>query len=152
MLKYIIDGNNLIGKIKSLQKLQSSDKQSAREKLAYLIDNYFNKKKFKVSLHFDGYPNLPINITNAKVIYSLKKTADEKIKDEISSQKNPKNIIVITSDSNLKEFARVCSSKVISSEDFASSITGRGEQNEEEDRINSINDVEEFKRIFNGKK
>lgn len=151
MLKYIIDGNNLIGKIKSLQKLQSSDKQAAREKLAYLIDNYFNKKKFIVSLHFDGYPNLPINITHAKIIYSLKRTADEKIKEEISSQKNPKNIVLITSDTNLKEFARVCSSTVISAEDFASSITVGGEQNEEEKRINSINDIEEFKRIFGRK-
>ncbi len=151
MLKYIIDGNNLIGKIKSLQKLQSSDKQDAREKLAYLIDNYFNKKKFTVSLHFDGYPNLPINITHARIIYSLKKSADEKIKEEISSQKNPKNIVLITSDSNLKEFARVCSCKVISAEDFASSITDRGEENEEEKRIKSINDIEEFKRIFGRK-
>ncbi|HSD64241.1 MAG TPA: NYN domain-containing protein [Ignavibacteriaceae bacterium] len=152
MLKYIIDGNNLIGKIKLLQKLQSSDKQAAREKLGFLIDNYFSKKKFRVSLHFDGYPNLPINMSSAKIIYSMKKTADEKIKDEISSQKNPKNTVVVTSDNNLKEFARVCSCTVISAEKFASFIMEKGEQNEEEERINSINDIEEFKRIFNGKK
>lgn len=152
MIKYIIDGNNLIGKIKFLQKLQKSDKQEAREKLAYLIDNYFIKKNFKVSLHFDGHPNLPINTSIAKIIYSFDTEADEKIKDEISSQKNSRNVVVVTSDKNLKEFAKVCSCSVIPSEEFASSITRQAHQNEEEERIKAINDVEEFKKIFGGKK
>ncbi len=152
MQKYIIDGNNLIGKIKSLHNLQKDDKQLVREKLSFLIDNYFHNKKFKVSLHFDGHPNLPIKMSTIKIIYSQNRTADEKIKEEISSYKNPKNIIVITSDNNLKEFARVCSCSVISSEEFSAEITKGNEKDEEEERIESINDIEEFKRIFKVKK
>lgn len=148
MRKFIFDGNNLIGKISSLQKLKKADKQSAREKLAFLIDNYFHKKKFRVSLHFDGYPNLPIKLSAVKLIYSKNKTADEKIKEEISSEKNPKNITVVTSDNNLKEFARVCSCTIINSEEFSVELTRANKKDEEEERIKSINDVEEFKRIF----
>jgi predicted RNA-binding protein with PIN domain len=152
MLKYIIDGNNLIGKIKDLQKLQYNDKQAAREKLAFLIDNFFLNKKIKASLHFDGFQNTPIRITSAKIIYSENKTADDRIKAEIIASQNPRNITVITSDNNLRQFAQVCSASVISSEVFAAEIKKRNESDEEENRIQSINSIEEFKRIFNVKK
>ncbi len=152
MRKYIIDGNNLIGKIKGLQKIQNNDKQAAREKLAFLIDNFFQNKKVKASLHFDGFQNIPIRITSAKIIYSENKTADDRIKAEIMASQNPRNITVITSDNNLRQFAQVCSSAVISSEEFAAEINKRNETDEEEKRIRAINSVEEFKRIFNVKK
>ncbi len=45
MLHYIIDGNNLIGKIKRFSSLQKKDKQTAREKLAFYVDRYFIFKK-----------------------------------------------------------------------------------------------------------
>ena len=49
MKQHIIDGNNLIGKIGSLSKLQKRDKQSAREQVAFLIQKYFRDKKVNVS-------------------------------------------------------------------------------------------------------
>jgi predicted RNA-binding protein with PIN domain len=45
MKHYIIDGNNLIGKIKSFNQLQKKNKQQCREKLAFLLSRYFSKKK-----------------------------------------------------------------------------------------------------------
>ena len=59
---YIIDGNNLIGKVKQLNSLQKKDRQTAREKIAFMLDRYFRKKKVKVSLHFDGFQNTPVKI------------------------------------------------------------------------------------------
>lgn len=152
MQRYIIDGNNLIGKVKGLQKIQNADKQGARETLALIVERYFSGKKIKVSLHFDGYQSTPIKISGAKIIYSDKGSADDKIKAEITASKNPRNITVITSDNNLKEFARVCSASVISSEEFAAAIKTGNEKDEEESRIQSMNNVEEFKRIFKVKK
>jgi predicted RNA-binding protein with PIN domain len=150
--KFIIDGNNLIGKIRELQRLQKKDKQAAREKLVLIIERYFSRKKVKISLHFDGFQNTPISISSAKIHYSDNKTADEKIKDEISASKNPRNLTLITSDNNLKEFARVCSVSVISSDEFSAEMKKDKDENEEEMRIKSMNNVEEFKKIFNVKK
>lgn len=152
MRRYIIDGNNLMGKIRNLHKIQKTYKQEVREKLALIVERYFSGKKIKVSLHFDGYENTPIKISGAKIIYSDNKSADEKIKAEITASKNPRNITIITSDNNLKEFARVCSASVISSEEFADEIKKRNEVDEEESRIKSMNNIEEFKRIFKVKK
>ena len=151
MLHYIIDGNNLIGKIKSFSSLQKKDKQSAREKLTFYLERYFSSKKTKVTLHFDGYENLPIKTQKIIIVYSENKTADQKIKRQIETSNSPKNIIVITSDNNIKEFAKVCSAKTISSEDFNSEIQKEKNENEESERIKEINNVEEFKRIFNVK-
>ena len=122
MLHYIIDGNNLIGKIKQIVSLQNKDKQAAREKLAFNIDKYFISKKAKVTLHFDGFENLPIKTQRIKIMYSEDKTADQKIKKQIEDSKSRKQIIVVSSDNNIKEFARVCSAKTISSEDFGFEI------------------------------
>ena len=55
MKKYIIDGNNLIGKIKSIFTLHQKDKSQSRKNLIKILDKYFSDKKVKVNLHFDGF-------------------------------------------------------------------------------------------------
>jgi uncharacterized protein len=93
---YIIDGNNLIGKINSLNQIQKRNKQQSREKLTFLLGRYFAKRKFSVSLHFDGFENDAIKSYAIKIIYSGGVSADEKIKNEIGKSKNPKNVILVT--------------------------------------------------------
>jgi len=148
MKQYIIDGNNLIGKLPSLKILQTKDKQGSREKLALIIDNYFNQKNTKVFLHFDGHPKEPIRINNASIIYSENLSADEKIKNQVGRSKNPRNIIVVTSDNNLTEYARVCSSTVIKCEEFVKDILHQKDNDEEKRRIEEMSNNEEFKKLF----
>lgn len=148
MLHHIIDGNNVIGKISSLKILQSKDKQLSREKLALMMERFFSKRNAKVSLHFDGYPGKEIKILNIKIIYSENITADEMIKKEIEKSKNPKNLVVITSDSNLKDFARKCSCKIISSEEFSKQINSPSPAEEESKRIQELGSSDEFKKLF----
>ncbi len=148
MLNYIIDGNNLIGKISSLISLQKKDKQASREKLVYILDRYFNQKKASVSLHLDGHQGSRINSSKMKIVYSENLTADEKIKKQISQSKSPRNIIVITSDSNLAQYAKVCSAKIISSEEFSAEISKSNSALDEEGIIKSINNIDEFKKLF----
>ncbi|HVO73051.1 MAG TPA: NYN domain-containing protein [Ignavibacteriaceae bacterium] len=151
MKEVIIDGNNLIGKIKALSILQKKDKIAAREKLAFILDRFYSNKAVKVCLHFDGYKNISIKIEKIRIIYSNEKTADEKIKAQIEEAKNRKNISVVTSDRNLQEFAKVCSCGIISSEDFAKTIRRKIDRDDEQIRIDEINNIEEFKKIFNTK-
>jgi len=148
LLNYIIDGNNLIGKIASLMNLQKKDKQASREKLVYILDRYFISKKANVSLHLDGHPAGRVSSSKMKIVYSENLTADEKIKKQISQSKSPRNIIVVTSDSNLAQFAKVCSATVVSSDEFAVEINKSGDKFDEESIIKSINNVDEFKKLF----
>jgi len=147
MTHYIIDGNNLIGKIPALMKIQKKDKQSSREKLALMLQRYFLNKKANVTLHLDGFAVTKINAGRIKIIYSENITADEKIKNQIEKSKSPRTITVITSDSNLTQFAKVCSCKVIPSEDFAKQLNNKS-QDDEQTIIDSMKNDDEFKKFF----
>lgn len=144
MNHYIIDGNNLIGK---MPDLRNKDNQFVREKAAFVLERYFSSRKSKVSLHFDGHANLPIKVSGIKIYYSENKTADEKIKLEIERTKNRKSITLVSSDNNLREFGRVCSCSLKSSEDFLNEIQSAGNQDEENRIIQSMN-KDEFKKLF----
>ena len=148
MRHYIIDGNNLIGKIASLQKLQKKNKQSSRDKLAFILESYFlGKPNNKISLHYDGFPGQSIKIQNIRIIYSGKKTADDEIKSQIENEKNRRNLIIVSSDRNLKDFARVCGCDWMSCEDFAKAIMNRSPDDEEKKRQDELNN-DEFKKLF----
>ncbi len=148
MKHYIIDGNNLIGKDKFLNQIQKKNKQQSRERLALLISKYFSHKKVTVNLHFDGFENERIMVSYVKIKYSEKFSADEKIKQEIEKSKNPRNIILITSDNNLAEFGRVCSCQLIKSEEFIGLLNSSNSKNDEQIRIDSLKDSDEFKKLF----
>jgi len=148
MKHYIIDGNNLIGKISSLKKLHKKNKQQSAERLAFIIGRYFSRKKTKVSLHFDGFESEKINAGGIKIFYSAKLTADEKIKSEIGRSRNRGNIVLVTSDNNLAEFGHVCSCKIIKSEDFSKLLFSDSAGDEEKSRIEEINNQHEFRKLF----
>ena len=142
--KYIIDGNNLIGKIPDLHGL---DKKVLRAKLAFILERYFYNKKVKVSLHFDGFANAQIRARGLKIIYSENRIADDKIRDEISYAKNPKLITLVSSDNALRDFAKKNSCTIISSEEFNREMNTPVNVNDEEKLIKGI-DNEEMKRLF----
>jgi uncharacterized protein len=152
MKHFIIDGNNLIGKIKKLSDLQNKDKQSAREQLVYVLNKIFSGKKLKVSLHFDGFESGRLNIVKGKIFYSEKKTADEKIKDQITNTKNRKELVVVSSDNEIRNYARVCGCSLFTSDEFYKDFSFKNESDDEEKRIREMNNVEEFKKLFNVKK
>ncbi|MBU0560563.1 MAG: NYN domain-containing protein [Bacteroidetes bacterium] len=144
---YIIDGNNLIGKIKDLWQLQSSDGQKSREKLVFLLDRYFNNIKATVSLHFDGFEKEFVGTTKIKVHYSGKKTADENIKREIDLRKNPKIVTIISSDRSVFDYAKKSSCTVIKAEDFQKKLKSSSSAESEQKIIESISN-EEIKKLF----
>jgi len=145
---YIIDGNNLLGKERLLIELQKKDKQQSREKLAFMLSRYFGKGKSSVSLHFDGFEREAIRVVNIRIIYSGNNSADNIIKTEIESSKNPKNIILVTSDSNLMEFGKVCSCKLVKSEEFVKYLKQANKDSEEQFKSGADVNVEEFKKLF----
>lgn len=147
MKTYYIDGNNLIGKIKSLWELQQKDKQSSREKLALILDTYFINRNHKVILFFDGHPNTAINTSRLKIIYSENKTADDIIKLQIERTRNPRNVIVVTSDQRLMDYAKVCHCEVIPSNVFAANLLRSGGGDEEEEKKKSISN-DDIKKLF----
>lgn len=142
MVIYLIDGNNVLGKIKSVHK-----KDVSREKLAYMIEKHFQGKNITVVLYYDGYIKEAIKVSGVDIVYSNKITADEKIKDRIEFEKNPRVITVVTSDFNLQEFAKVCRCDVVSSEEFSHLLYKTKNPADEDKKQNSISN-DEMRRLF----
>ncbi|MHC1739276.1 MAG: NYN domain-containing protein [Ignavibacteriaceae bacterium] len=155
MKEYLIDGNNLIGKVPNLQSLQKKDKESARESLVYLVERYFHSRKVKVTIYFDGYRNSGIKTNALNIKYSDSKTADEIIKKDIGLSKSPRNLVVVSSDNEITGFARVCACEVRLSEQFyatAEKENGKSNGNEvklENEKIDELSKSKsEFVKLF----
>ncbi len=145
--KYIIDGNNLIGKIPQIWSLQKKDKQASRVKLVSLLQLYFSKKNVNVSLHFDGFASDAIPSGKLKIKYSNNKIADVKIKEEIDLSRNSKLVAIISSDHNIQNYAKVNSCTIIKSEDFVKQLSKKKDTAAEEEINKSISN-DEMKRLF----
>jgi predicted RNA-binding protein with PIN domain len=149
MQNYLIDGNNVIGKSSKLFKLQSKDKQVARNLLVPLIDRYLANKKISAIIFFDGFPGEAIPFSKGKIVYSYNFTADEKIKSEITITNNRRNLTVVSSDNEIINFAKVCGCRVLTSEEFLKEANKRKNVDEEETKIEEMNkETEEFKKLF----
>lgn len=147
MLTYLIDGNNLIGKIKQFKELQKKDKQGVREKLALRLDTFFSAKNQKVILFLDGFKSEAINTNKIRIVYSDNKSADDEIKKQIELTKNRRTISLVTSDSNLAQFGKVCGCIVIDCDKFAKELFSQQTDLNEEELAKSINQ-QEIKNLF----
>jgi predicted RNA-binding protein with PIN domain len=144
----LIDGNNLIGKIKKLFNLQKKDGQAARSTLVLMLERNFEKNKQRVNLFFDGFENEAIPFSLGKIVYSDKKTADEEIKLVIENSNSRRNLVVVSSDIEIINFAKSCGCGVILSEEFAKKLSSKKNVDEEKTKIQEIDNVEEFKKLF----
>lgn len=147
MKHYIIDGNNLLHKMKELKSLQKENPQSSREILAHKLDRFFTNKKVKVTLHFDGFAQDAIRTSKLKILYSESKTADDEIRFQIDRTKNPKNLIIVSSDHKVLEYAKVNSSNVLKAEELIIEMKKQNVKNEESEIMKSIKN-EEMKKLF----
>lgn len=152
MKYYVIDGNNLIGKIPSLQSIHKKDPQGSREKLYNIITEYFRTKKCETIIFFDGYEKVPIRHSKVKIVYSDNKTADDHIRNYISNSRSRTQITLISSDGTLCEFAKKCSCQVILSEKFNDELRKQHEIDAEKEKINSLSGSNaEFIKLFSQK-
>ena len=149
MIHYIIDGNNLIGKIKTVKDLQNKNKQASRESLVSILTRYFAGKKVKLTLHFDGYPNGTIPFIKGRIVYSEKHNSDYMIKEEIDHSKNPKLLTIVSSDHGLINYARANSCAVMKSEALKNEIFKALEKNEEAEKVRQLeNEKDIFIKLF----
>jgi predicted RNA-binding protein with PIN domain len=119
-LQYIIDGYNVVNH-PSFNR--SNNIQQVREKLVGLIKEkrLCGSPRNKVTVVFDGYPggqNSTDFAPGINIIFSGDISADEKIKRLVENSDNPKNIIVVSDDNEIKSFVKSCGSRGEAAEDF----------------------------------
>ena len=154
---YILDGYNLIHAIPTLRKLLAHDAFQSREQLAYLVSRLTFRRKFRCTIVFDGVkpPEAPPRSAHSPVhfVYSSPQTADARIKSLIDQSKNRSLLVIISSDREILNYARVCSCTTHTSKYFGNLLFEEENQGEEKDSVAlSKGQVDEWLKIFGERK
>jgi hypothetical protein len=112
-----------------------------REALIFLLkrDKPAGSSRNRTTVVFDGHP--PVNTIEKEsagiaVVYSRQISADEKIKKIVDSAGNPKTVVVVSDDREVRFFARSAGARDMGVEDFLSLKKKRPEKSREGDSEN----------------
>ncbi len=119
-MAYLIDGNNLIG---HLPYLELSDPRS-KHRLVARLSIFQRAKRTKIVLVFDGFPDSELGgkkVDTKKfiILYPDRgQTGDMLIKEWIEKQTDLRHLYVVSSDREIKTFARMKGAKALTCEEF----------------------------------
>jgi len=123
MKKIIIDGYNLIHSIPRLKNQLSVDLESARDDLIDMLSRYKMKKKVDITVVFDGRAGSIENKDTKKGIIvhfsHAPEKADQVIKRLIDKYEQEKGVMVVSSDREIFDYAKMCGLKRVRSGNFA---------------------------------
>ncbi len=124
--RIVIDGYNLIHAMPELARLVDTDLERARDALVAKLAIYRSKRNVRVTVVFDGRGTATQQTRppgGVEVVFSrAPQNADEKIKNMLALEKNPRSWTVVTSDNSIIIFARDYGAKTIPSADFAAQL------------------------------
>lgn len=155
-MPYIIDGDNVIG---SSPDIWMEDPK-ARAKLIYVIKKFQENKKSNVTIVFDGAPENGVQRENLGDKFCVRypqpgTSADDEIKQILNGINYFRDVIVVTSDRELRTFAKKKGARIINSIEFYFELKRfsriHGKKEETEKRIDtqlSDNEVEQWMKVF----
>ena len=156
-MSYLIDGHNLIPKVRGLNLQQINDEEALIAKL----QAFCRAQQKNVVVYFDGAPAGYQGKQNfgrlTAVFVRQGRTADDAIKSRLRQLgKGAKNWQVVTSDRQIVAEARMVGAKVISSDEFARDLAYKSEisggKSPQEDVQLSSDEVDEWLNLFSEKK
>jgi predicted RNA-binding protein with PIN domain len=155
-MPYIIDGDNLIG---SCPDISLEDPQG-RERLVQVIKNFQENRNNNVTIVFDGTPENGLHREELNAKFCVRypsngSSADDEIKHILDGYQQFKDVVLVTSDRDLKTFAKKKGAKTINSIEFyfelrrISRISGIKEESKKRiDASLSDNEVDHWMKIF----
>lgn len=119
-MAYLIDGNNLIGTIPEF----TYDQSDSRILLVRLLYKFYKIRKQKIIVVFDGRPTNQLlkfhtEPGDFKILFArLGSNADNKIKEVMEKMDYLRNLTLVTSDRDLKDFGKKLGARTVSSYEF----------------------------------
>ena len=137
-LQYLIDGYNVL---KQMPELTGKSLRSGRDGLVRFIRTKKPQGKNEVTVVFDGKSDIhnpQEAITDIKIIFTQKVSADEKIRQMVEKSSQPNQIVVVTDDKEIRYSVRPLGAKVISVREFIGKVTkGKGKYSIEKTLLSS---------------
>ena len=121
-----------------MQQQSKKKLKFSRNALIQFIESYRpqGSLKNKITIVFDGKEDiLPYKIdTSCEIIFTRKESADDRIKRIVEKSKNPKQVIVVTDDRELRFFVRRLKAKLMNVTEFISVKDKAEERQAREDK------------------
>jgi predicted RNA-binding protein with PIN domain len=146
-MAYLIDGNNLLGRL-AAHELKD---RSGRDGLVVRLLAFQRVTRARIHLVFDGKSDedrtvVPVN-PKFMILYPAEgQSADDVIKDLVSRQTDRRRFFVVSSDRDIREFARKAGVRSVTSDDFVrelkTALKERKKQRELEKRPESPSPLE----------
>ncbi len=158
-MPYIIDGNNLIGASPDI----ALDDPEARSKIVAMVRKFQERKGATIIVVFDGEPwtGLARDLTADKLRFVFPRpghSADDEIKRLLEGYRQLNDVVLISSDRELKRFARDCGARSVNAIEFYFELRKtchlQSRREESQKRVNtrvSASEVEQWLKIFEGK-
>lgn len=155
-MPYIIDGDNLIGSSPDI----TQEDPDARTKLISIVQNFQERKNSNVTVVFDGAPQSGVHREEVRTKFCVRyprngSNADEEIKHILDGLNYFKDVILVTSDRDLKDYAKKKGAKTVNSIEFyyelkrISRISGKQEESRKRiDAELSDMEVDQWMKIF----
>ncbi|MCK4889133.1 MAG: NYN domain-containing protein [Candidatus Aminicenantes bacterium] len=155
-MPYIIDGNNLIGSSPDI----SLEDSNSRKEIVAIVKKFQKKKNSKIIVVFDGEPDTFSSEENPteKIVIKyppIGDSADDEIKRILDGYTYFRDVVLVTSDRELKDIAKKKGAKVINSIEFYYELkrvyraTGRIEMKQKRiDTELSDGEVDQWMKIF----
>lgn len=154
-MSYLIDGNNLMGRLHDIDP----EAPDARMQLLRWLAAFRNQpghKARRMTVVFDGAPepHFPEGsvFQGVQTIYSLpNSTADARIKQRVEQQRDRRGLTVVTSDRELYNYVRSCGAQAITCEQFAERVwtaLASTDSAEKEDVQLNPQDIDQWMRYF----
>ncbi len=125
MKRFIVDANNVLHKHPLLRKVLAETPVAARTALVEAVVPYSRRyPSYRFLLVFDGAGNTVAGLPNAirTVFASGGRTADDLIRAEIHAERAPDKCVVVSSDTEVYNSARVHACTAMTSEEFLREI------------------------------
>ncbi|MDP1714623.1 MAG: NYN domain-containing protein [Anaerolineales bacterium] len=153
-MPYLIDGHNLIPKLGL--RLDSMDDEL---ELVAILQEFARLKRHQVEVYFDGAPASQAGTRRLGTVRAhfvrLGQTADNAIRDRLNKMgKSAKNLVVVSSDHEVQNAARVNQAQFVSAEEFVklvkTAMTSTPITSADDKKL-SASEVDEWLQLFHDK-
>jgi predicted RNA-binding protein with PIN domain len=151
MNQFILDGHNILHRDKRLKARLAANQGLAMNSLVVMCQRLQSGKNKKFSIIFDGHPpdGMSAALSGISVTFSYDETADSRIKSLIELSRNPRTVVVVSDDHEIRNFARAHSCSVLSPRQFLDMASTTADDTEKQ--IGDDLSVDEWLRLFNKK-
>ncbi len=151
-MPFLIDGHNLIGRLPDL-RLDDPDDEA---KLVARLRTYCARAGKRATVVFDrGLPggrSDALSNSRVEVVFAATgRSADGILRERIRRARDPRGLMVVTSDREVIAAAQSQGARVVRSEEFAARLEPRQETSVEKDAHLSAEEIEEWLRVFGAK-